>query len=1762
MELPSDKQLSNIQLIPETNEAILINVYDQESNIYVNLPLVEKIQYNGTDKWKVNDIIGMIPFNKFQLMGSRISSFTLEVLSNTNNVLKTISSPGETLTINENEYQELKLLDIDRFRMKSIDGQSVDIDTGYQVTFEYEYPFFANKFPGDLVNGSLMIGSNLSTLYRFLIDTYAGSIPNAQNAINNILAFDIELIISTTPGKDKRVEYASENKKALDLFTIFSGSLIKILGVSFETVMTSIATVIADLSDNQQQNQLLTDFYTSSNISAVFNEMNVTFNQSYSTNILLFINTFINDEYSDYLSATTYIEFIDNITVSSLTQLVTLSHLSDPLFASIPTWLAIRTPTPTPTPIIINNPTPTPTETIYLTSTPTPTNTIYITPSPTPSTIKITPTPTLTSSPQATPTATPTLTSSPQATPTPAVTPSMTTTPEETPTPSPVQTIYLNGPESTFDNRFSDSQIGFIPGNAYTDGFQSGDVMYVLYQTTNSFFQDYSSPSATTNGTNYYLIGRDLVDQDTQTVIMQLKNISFYDTSNVIDGVQMTNLSNFKFLVNRNGLLYDAVIQNKEVPGTLSNKLHTRGIAKNFDGNMLTTFENYNQNDNNEHINFAIDFSTPSAFVLIPTGNASMKKRKRVNSLLPIQMNSLVSKPIIEINNLDTWVNFDENKYATPVAFYSTVYSNNDCVIGTGDMLAAYVIRNGTYEIRGVSKLIIENWNLGDGITANIFETTIFTDQISSAEFVKFKLFKNSQSGFLNSNTIYDLNEELPVGGIAGGAYADGPSVSNIFYLGRVSKTLQGPYDDFSYNVQLDAPTKEIIFGDNINKIKAYRSQKYTAIQLGNGTWISSITTNGSYFANEEFSIDTFYNVRIEPNTTVDITIDGTPISTNTSIQLFEGYNWIGFPPSNSLSITDALGNESIQDINGSNPLRGVITRTEGSSLYSNGNFYGSLKQLNPTMGYIVYVGADSILTFPGSSLGGNVVSPPNGFFKLDTLNNPLPSIIGDSYIYIFNDTLGVAFTNLNDNSIIGVIKKGPQDTYTGFGLFDFDQTDFTKNVEQTDLAASFGNISGNLVSMSLDVGFTVQSFDDTIANQANGIFDFILRSTVDPLSFTDEQPIDYTLSNLGDLLNVQAPFSFSASSIELSLVPQNIQDFLTADIVATPTMTPTTLPNATFIADGSTLANFSLTMYKDNTQSDWIKTSDYTNIYIDANDLTIIQQFNPTYFLLYSNSNTIDTVTGKLVEFSYKYPYIENKLQNNKLLVSSPLSTIYSNIISTNGEITAKNIILTKLDIDIEVFINISGDDLKPSTFSDDSKIIHEEFILRSNIIASSVNNTQLTDVYTIISDTIVDKPVPVITNTESKVQAFFNENTSYTIEETIKTANNTSELSLEEQQLVNTLTQNSDIILETVTTQKNPEVSISSVIKDVLQTKDISTQILDNNDIQDITEVIIEILPVITPSPTPTSSPVFNPQSTPTITSSPQPTPTPTSSPQPTTTPTLTTSPQPTTTPTLTTSPQPTPTLTTSPQPTTTPTLTTSPQPTTTPTLTTSPQPTPTMSSSPQPTTTPTLTTSPQPTPTISSSPQPTTTPTLTTSPQPTPTMTSSSQPTPTPTVTTSPQSTSTPTITSSPQPTTTPTITNSSQVTPTMTTTPQPSGPDTWGEIQTGENNFTITLLIENQTINENDEVGVFYSNALRGKANSSSIPFGPYGGGKSFGIAIQNLSNDSLPIVFSFKYWDSANQVEYAITPKTTGDNTFTVTNESKGSILSPKIYQIN
>ena len=710
-------------------------------------------------------------------------------------------------------------------------------------------------------------------------------------------------------------------------------------------------------------------------------------------------------------------------------------------------------------------------------------------------------------------------------------------------------------------------------------GFQTGDILYTLYNT------ETGGASLTLDtcleDEPLCIVSKDLitVQGEFAYVLLQIRGIT--DLANKNDKLQIADL---RFALLREGVFYNMNV--KQGANGLTTFLTTTGISKVFEQNLhngtiqMGNVDYFLQFESTIEISeFAIQdplAQVSNSLLMMRTGvaKAPMMKKQGMNKT----MNALVDNNVYTSEVIDSWMYFDENKYANPISFYSTVKISEHVVITPGDMLAAYVLDStGNIEIRGVTNTDY-NTTSGQGVipwtyegeteAVNILETTVFTNSLKSTEFIKFRLFKKDPfildgETLLEGNSVYELAEELPVGGIkgiTGGMYSEGPDQANIFYIGRFTTVLNGPFDDFSFNVEVENPTKEHIFVDGstsvLSKIKAYRSQDYTAVQVANGVWLSNTTSTGALFANAPLSYKEFYSVRLNDGiNTVTLNIDGFPIKSQVDIVLKPGYNWIGYTMFRNETIDNVFKLNDTTVMDNPSALKAIITRDQGSALVNNGQFYGSLTQLRPGGAYVLYIDKNAQpfnLHYP-ATYSTTTIQEPSGYFKIDSMVNPLTNIIGDAYVYISPSQtqdaseFGIMFLDPNDSSAVTGIKVNGD--YTGFGVHNSSMTLLDpQDIEIADIGDfinGFVGVSGNLTSMQIKAGFT--TLDGINVNGVNGVLDFVVKKNPDPLSFSDTEPVYYTLSTIGGLLdeNKKPPFEFTGTLVDISEVPVAVQTFV-----------------------------------------------------------------------------------------------------------------------------------------------------------------------------------------------------------------------------------------------------------------------------------------------------------------------------------------------------------------------------------------------------------------------------------------------------------------------------------------------------------------------------------------------------------------------------------------------------------------------------------------
>ena len=158
------------------------------------------------------------------------------------------------------------------------------------------------------------------------------------------------------------------------------------------------------------------------------------------------------------------------------------------------------------------------------------------------------------------------------------------------------------------------------------------------------------------------------------------------------------------------------------------------------------------------------------------------------------------------------------------------------------------------------------------------------------------------------------------------------------------------------------------------------------------------------------------------------------PDSALAQINVSQGWNWIGYPSTKNISITEALGNY--------NATNGDIIKSQYQfAYYDNINGWsGSLTYMRPAMGYMLKAAAASSFNYPLSSFIGRYVAPTDGEtqsaqtmypFVPESFSNTMTAIVkgnlcdqvlspGTTALGVFdaNDNLrGYAYPTLNGNN-------------------------------------------------------------------------------------------------------------------------------------------------------------------------------------------------------------------------------------------------------------------------------------------------------------------------------------------------------------------------------------------------------------------------------------------------------------------------------------------------------------------------------------------------------------------------------------------------------------------------------------------------------------------------------------------------------------------------------------------------------------------------
>ncbi|MBQ6304997.1 MAG: fibronectin type III domain-containing protein [Bacteroidales bacterium] len=147
-------------------------------------------------------------------------------------------------------------------------------------------------------------------------------------------------------------------------------------------------------------------------------------------------------------------------------------------------------------------------------------------------------------------------------------------------------------------------------------------------------------------------------------------------------------------------------------------------------------------------------------------------------------------------------------------------------------------------------------------------------------------------------------------------------------------------------DITLDDLKSAIVAALGANGTAIIKSQS-TSIIYSNGMWIPESLP---------FDIQEMYKIQVSE--ACEITLTGILVNPSEKVLTINpGNNWIGFPSSTSMTVTEAFA--------GLNPENGDVVKSQtGSSVYNNGIWIGTVGTLEPGQGYLYHSEATSAKTF------------------------------------------------------------------------------------------------------------------------------------------------------------------------------------------------------------------------------------------------------------------------------------------------------------------------------------------------------------------------------------------------------------------------------------------------------------------------------------------------------------------------------------------------------------------------------------------------------------------------------------------------------------------------------------------------------------------------------------------------------------------------------------------------------------------------------
>jgi hypothetical protein len=221
-----------------------------------------------------------------------------------------------------------------------------------------------------------------------------------------------------------------------------------------------------------------------------------------------------------------------------------------------------------------------------------------------------------------------------------------------------------------------------------------------------------------------------------------------------------------------------------------------------------------------------------------------------------------------------------------------------------------------------------------------VFNLTCYSN-LTSGEVLKFMYYDPAKS------KTYELNKKINF--TANMVIGDAISPIQMYNTVLFNKPLSVGWNWLSVNALLDNMTLGSVLSTVTANGDYIKNQVSTATYYTGFGWFGTLTV-----------IDParLYKIKVQNNTT--IAHAGVPVNLNlASIGLNTGWNWIGYYPQNSLTISNALASVSLSN------LDYIKNQTKTATYYTGFGWFGTLTNMSPADGYMIRVANPGTLKYP-----------------------------------------------------------------------------------------------------------------------------------------------------------------------------------------------------------------------------------------------------------------------------------------------------------------------------------------------------------------------------------------------------------------------------------------------------------------------------------------------------------------------------------------------------------------------------------------------------------------------------------------------------------------------------------------------------------------------------------------------------------------------------------------------------------------------------